>query len=366
MLNNPKQNGESRLSDKEQAEADRLLDKSQEAFILAIELFNRPTICYRVEGCAFFLCNAWELMLKAYLMKRDGYRSIFYKNKPGRSIALDTCINRIMTNENDPVRINLETVEQLRNESTHFVVEEYNITYGPIFQANIHNYDEAIKHYHNVSIADRLPDNYMVLTLNRGAISPQEITARYTQETATHMLLENNVITTQEKTVDNVKYAAEYKTDFRLTKSTGIPVHFDKNAEIHANVLERLADPQSKYPYLAKPCINLIQKKLGDIQLTTASGTSKRFNSYHFNLFVTCYQMKQSKEFCYVFNFDKDHTNKKYNRYLYSEKAVALIVKEVRRDPEHIIETLKKRIAKNATSKKRNKGQPQEQGNSRG
>lgn len=353
MPNDPKQNGEPKLSDKEQAEADRLLDKSQEAFILAIELFNRPTIRYRVEGCAFFLCNAWELMLKAYLMKRDGYRSIFYKNKPDRSIALDSCISKIMTNENDPVRINLETVEQLRNESTHFVVEEYDITYGPIFQANIHNYDEAIKHYHNVSIADRLPDNYMVLTLNRGAISPQEITARYTQETATHMLLENNVITTQEKTVDNVKYAAEYKTDFRLTKSTGIPVHFDKNAEIHANVLERLADPQSKYPYLAKPCINLIRKKLGDIQLTTASGTSKRFNSYHFNLFVTCYQMKQSKEFCYVFNFDKDHANKKYNRYLYSEKAVALIVKEVRRDPEHIIETLKKRIAKNATVKKK-------------
>ena len=65
------------LKPEEQRDYERLLEKSQEAFILAIELFNRPTIRYRVEGCAFFLCNAWELMLKAYLIKRDGYKSIF-------------------------------------------------------------------------------------------------------------------------------------------------------------------------------------------------------------------------------------------------------------------------------------------------
>ena len=70
------------LKPEEQRDYERLLEKSQEAFILAIELFNRPTIRYRVEGCAFFLCNAWELMLKAYLIKRDGYKSIFCTNVP--------------------------------------------------------------------------------------------------------------------------------------------------------------------------------------------------------------------------------------------------------------------------------------------
>lgn len=32
----------------------RLIDKSQEAFLLAIELYNRPTIRYHAEGCCFF------------------------------------------------------------------------------------------------------------------------------------------------------------------------------------------------------------------------------------------------------------------------------------------------------------------------
>ena len=31
---------------------DRLVEKTQEAFLLAVELYNRPTIKYHVEGCA--------------------------------------------------------------------------------------------------------------------------------------------------------------------------------------------------------------------------------------------------------------------------------------------------------------------------
>lgn len=45
----------------------KMLEKSIEAFIMAIEIYNKPTLRYRVEGFSFFICNAWELMLKAYL-----------------------------------------------------------------------------------------------------------------------------------------------------------------------------------------------------------------------------------------------------------------------------------------------------------
>ncbi len=50
--------------------SDRLIDKSIEAFSMAIELYNKPTIHYRVEGFAIFICNAWELMLKAHMIKK--------------------------------------------------------------------------------------------------------------------------------------------------------------------------------------------------------------------------------------------------------------------------------------------------------
>lgn len=48
----------------------RLINKSIEAFIMGLEIYNKPTIRYRIEGFSFFICNAWELMLKAELLNR--------------------------------------------------------------------------------------------------------------------------------------------------------------------------------------------------------------------------------------------------------------------------------------------------------
>ena len=41
------------MNDSEQKTYDRLIEKSKEAFVLAIELYNRPSIKYRVEGFSF-------------------------------------------------------------------------------------------------------------------------------------------------------------------------------------------------------------------------------------------------------------------------------------------------------------------------
>ena len=67
---------------------DAMLEKSQEAFLMAIEIYNKPTIKYRLEGFAFFICNAWELMIKAYLIKNNRLQSILKKNIPMRIFIL--------------------------------------------------------------------------------------------------------------------------------------------------------------------------------------------------------------------------------------------------------------------------------------
>lgn len=119
--------------DKKQNLINQLLEKSQEAFIVGIELYNKPTIKYRVEGFSFFICNAWELMLKAYLIKRDGEESIYYSNDKKRTKTLFNCIEQVFTNKKDPLRMNLEQIIDLRNTSTHFITEEYEQIYVPFF-----------------------------------------------------------------------------------------------------------------------------------------------------------------------------------------------------------------------------------------
>ncbi len=90
--------------------AKELTNKSIEAFLLAIEIFNKPTIQYRVEGFGFFICNAWELMLKAYLIKIKGE-----------------------------------------------ILKEYEELYVPLFQASVINYSNKIKEYLNEDIGEHIP-----------------------------------------------------------------------------------------------------------------------------------------------------------------------------------------------------------------
>ena len=104
---------------------ERLVDKAKEAFVMAIEIYNKPSINYRLEGFSFFICNAWELMLKAHMINKFGANSIYYSDKPNRTISLENCVQKIFTNEKAPLRKNLEKVIELRNTSTHFITEEY-------------------------------------------------------------------------------------------------------------------------------------------------------------------------------------------------------------------------------------------------
>ena len=74
----------------------RLVDKSIQSFHLAIELYNRPTLPNRVEACSMMLANAWELLLKAYLIRTKGESGIFYKDKPNRSLALSEIFESLL------------------------------------------------------------------------------------------------------------------------------------------------------------------------------------------------------------------------------------------------------------------------------
>ena len=101
---------------------------------------RKPTIKYRVEGFIFFICNAWELMLKAHMINKFGDNSIYYKDNPKRTITLESCIQKIFTNEKSPLHCNLLKIIELRNTSTHFITEEYEMIYIPLFLACVLNF----------------------------------------------------------------------------------------------------------------------------------------------------------------------------------------------------------------------------------
>ena len=159
-----------------------LKDKSIQSFLLCLEIFNKPTIDYRLEGCVFFLCNAWELMLKAKLLK-DGV-DIYYPGST-RTISLSDAAAKIMTNKNDPVRINLSVIIALRNTSTHDIIPEFEIIYLPFVTFCVKAFVDKFYDYIGENVTDYIKTDFLSLFAHNKQTNTTDILSRYGQNITT-------------------------------------------------------------------------------------------------------------------------------------------------------------------------------------
>ena len=111
----------------------------------AIELYNKPDFKYREETFAILSINAWELLLKAYILKTNGYKCRFiyeYEDKRKKSgeksqqrqiaknrmnnpktISIFEAIKRLFDANILPetVKSNIELLIEFRDNAIHFV-----------------------------------------------------------------------------------------------------------------------------------------------------------------------------------------------------------------------------------------------------
>lgn len=328
------------MTDIEEKTVDRLLDKSQEAFLLSVELYNRPTIRYHVEGCAFFLCNAWELMLKAYIIKERGERSVYYKDNGDRTINISRCVEIVMTNSDDPMRANLEKVIDIRNTSTHFVTDEYEIYYGPLLQVCVKNFDDKIRELHGIEVCDRIPEDYLVLSVRKGIVDPEKVRAKYSPEVAEKLLTMGNSLSVAD---GDPRYSGYYETSFVLTKNpekADLAVRYSNDASAGISVVKEMQDFHNKYPFTTKIVINEVRKRLKRSGVTIRyKGDEKVFTSFQWNEFVKFYGIKTDQKYAY-----NRSTSRENPSYVYSQQAIELVVRELSMNPDHAIDEL---VAKN-------------------
>ena len=180
--------------------SESMVAKSIEAFIMGLEIYNKPTIKYRIEGFSFFIINAWELMLKAELLNRG--ESIYYKDKPERTISISDTLKRIYTDKNTRIRLNLEKIIELRNISTHFITEDYEVKYAPLFQACVINYVNETKRFHDVDITEHIAQNFLTISAMYEPLSNEQIRIKYPPEIAEKFIQHANEIDVLSATYD--------------------------------------------------------------------------------------------------------------------------------------------------------------------
>lgn len=310
----------------------KLVEKSKEAFVMAIEIYNKPTIVYRVEGFSFFICNAWELMLKAHMINKYGEESIYYRDNPGKTITLEKCLQKIFTNEKAPLRRNLSKIIELRNTSTHFVTEEYEMIYIPLFQACVFNYVEKMQEFHGVDMTEVIPQNFLTLAVSMKALDDNTIRVKYPEEIA------NKIIETSEQLApmiaeNNQSFAIRIEHFHFITKDKNKATSFvyvDKNADAGVKIIKELKDPNNTHKYTMKTAIKEILRRLQMLNIEFD------MNQYIFNLFNKVYGIKENERYCYI------HKQYAQPSYTYSVQAIELIVGEIQKDPDNIVEKLKK------------------------
>ncbi len=124
----------------------RFVDKARMAMISAIEVYNKPSFLYRSETFAVLAINAWELLLKARLIKESSdLRSIFEyeqrktktgniskrknfkRNRAGNpmTIGMNRAITLLDQNAttrlSDSVRNNINALVEIRDNAIHFI-----------------------------------------------------------------------------------------------------------------------------------------------------------------------------------------------------------------------------------------------------
>ena len=307
---------------------------------MAIELYNKPTIHYRVEGFAMFICNAWELMLKAYMINKFGDSSIYFLDNPTRTLALSDCIKKIFTNENDPLRINLEKIIELRNTSTHFITEEYEMVYVPLFQACVLNFNDKILEFHNIDMTEIIPQNFLSLSVSIKSLNETEITAKYPEIISKRIISVKNTIDALVRT-ENSKFAININVNHFITKdpnSADAVLHISKDGEEPVAVMREIKNPELVYQFSCKQSIEKITTMLHRNKVQPKfKNAPVSINNFHFNNLINYFGIKNNDRFCWKFNIGKT------SFYKYSLQALEFIVAEIKKDPDNILDKIRNR-----------------------
>lgn len=315
-------------------EIKRLVDKSVEAFILSLEVYNKPTIKYRVEGFSFFIVNAWELMLKAELINRS--IDIYYKDTD-RTLSVSDALKKIYPDKNTRVRLNLEKIIELRNISTHYITEDYEGKYVPLFQACVLNYVNEIKRFHQIDITEIISKNFMTLTSSYEPLDNEQIKLKYSPEVAEKLIQQSNEIEILNKTYASDKFAINIKQNLYITKKrdeADFTVAVSKDSNNRVEIVKELKDPSNTHNYSYNTILTVISEKMSrdNVRIDYEKG----FNSYVLNLVIDFYDVKNEPKYAYK------HRIGRQEQYTYSQQFVDFIYDEIKKNSQHFVESLKK------------------------
>ena len=322
----------------------QLVEKSVDAYVLALETINRLSIKYRIESFTHLICTAWELLLKARLLDVQPLRDAIYcktkRGDPKRTISLRDALIKVVPNEKEPLRRNIEVVVDLRDEAMHFVISEVPNDVLLLFQACVINYHKKLNEWFGISLSDRVTVGMMTIVYD---LSPDSfdlgrpaVKRRLGKDVAAYLAQMQKKIQAEFSALERspeFSIGVEYK--LVLTKNPGdadiVLSSGDKGDS--ATVFQVAKDSSVSHPHRLKELL---------VALIAALDGVVTANPYDIQCVNIAHSVKKRAEWFYRGKVVGSPSQ-------YSEAFVDWIVVRVKQDPEFFV---KARQAAKKTSKK--------------
>ncbi len=298
--------------------------RSRDNMILALELYNRPSLKNRIDGFALLFCAAWEQLLKAEIVEDAGEETIYRKKKSGRpreTISLREAID-IRLDATSLATKNLEYIIDLRDKAAHLLMPEVRSTLGYLFQAGILNYAARFCDFTGEAFVDDTTG--LVSLVGADDPPPTAVLMRaYGDLTGAEIgeLVER--VRTDIEQADEQTFAISVKHRLVLTKK---PADADIRLSTAATgasegvLVEREVATEKRYPYRA-----------GTFCPAVVERTKKTFNGYDLN--AVCLREGWTKS-------DNEYhrllTVTGVDTHLYSEAALEWVVQKLSAEPEYM------------------------------
>lgn len=237
-----------------------LMKRSLDAFTLALEVYNRPSLENRVEAFCIFSVNSWELMLKAELIKASGADAVFQKNR--RSISITDAVNKRLQ-QNCPVRKNIETLIELRDSAIHLLIPELQPQLSRLFQANVLNYQQRYTQEMGSSPLSGQSVGMLSLVVDGPQSEIALIKENYGEMTAG--AVEDFLNKFNKTAAETDSFEFSIPMDYRLTlsrskKNSDLVLSTGDNGQ-KAIIIRETKDPDSTHPHYQSAALNLINSQ---------------------------------------------------------------------------------------------------------
>lgn len=309
----------------------QLLVKSENAFLLALEIYNKPTVEYRLESFCILFINAWELLLKAKIIEdTKNSKSIFVKGTRLReTITFTESLGRVINDKESPVRKNLEDINDLRNTSSHLIIPEYEAIYAGLFQQGVLNYVNLLKIWFNRDI--KVTPCLLTIAFE---YQPTEI-KKITIEDKYNKMLSAAFLEKRESILKTIKdnpegYSIPIDSKLALIKNpkkADITLSVGDSATKEALLVEVAKDHDKTHPYL----LGAGKKPKEDTVLYIMRQKGIQINSFDIQAINFAEKINPKSRPDFIYKSEVVNSSPQY-----SQKYIDFVVKKIKGNPRYI------------------------------